>query len=936
MKWKKPVLFISLTIILAVIVVLLTAYKASPEGLMITWQIILIGVSIALGGALIGACIDRIIDMWLERKKELEKTYEFCWKPKRKLTQEDVLGHTRVIAGKESKNIYKEREVDGKLMEILKENKENVLILGPSLSGKSRLVHHTLTEIDKRVFVTKPSKKDPDLEEFRMPFFPIHTLNGKITENILLVDDLFTYSTNYYNFDKLLEKFQKRKDIRIIATCRTGVQFEKTKKALKNKIKLDKYFPAHNRLNVEEISEEEAREITSEAGIEWDKVEFDGTIGSIFLAFDEMRDKIREDCRIEEHIILKSIKGAYLAGLRLGENMFPIEWVKNIVEKKFELILRQYEWDHQKLVHLEELELIRLEEEKEIKSVYRYLFIEEKYLKKVIGKKDIPLEREEPKEKEEEDEEEEEKEKFSVSELEEYYNYFDVREDLEELQKRVQSKNGVDLGKHIKSFQELLKKKESIDVEIGWKKYNEEIRKLKPILSDEIRPALRGDYKEFLKLLDRFRARALIESRLKLARYFARYKKLLAIFLSHEGYAELINHRKKILEEAKNMDKKINEKLHLLRISTDSGPYNQNIMPIAYIDLNPMNKVFNSETGCDFLGDFHEDFTGKVKVGQTQKYLVEDKDEEITKLIYGDNVGRDVYIFKNLSFENDVPKISAGMVKFRYVVKTTEVLFFKTFEEKYAGSFINAMQERNLNPFLTGLGRASAIAVDTVVIFAIEREEHKEGEKHKDYYAFVNKRSVGVRTYPEFYHVFPSSHFGPDLDDDNKEQFDCYLNFEREYLEEFFNYDGFDDSISCLREEHAERLDEIKHSENVDHFYTGIFFDIINFHPAICTVLIIHDPNWILNHATKKLERKLKITVNEDPDRFALNFESKDHLTIPLIKDGQKRSKEAILQSLKELNDKIFSLGQLMPPDGFGTFNLGLEKFYEIMNDREV
>ncbi|MBD3189150.1 MAG: AAA family ATPase [Candidatus Heimdallarchaeota archaeon] len=896
----------------------------------------------------------KIKELLEEKHKNI---YEFIWRPIGNITQEDFLGKTRWNLGKEYKDFYEERVWDSKLREMLTETKGNILIHGPPCTGKTRLVHYTLKNLGRPVIVTKPNENHSEAKDVEIPSLPDRLSMENKIEKILLLDNISALGKENNTYKNFLIKFHDNKDgIRIIATCRSGIEWDNIRNKLirDHGLNIDNYFDYDKRLNMmKENDKHWAKNVLNRANSacgmtrSWDDVIYTGALGSIFIPVEVLKRRIlsimydsdsltqREEFYKSKIVTLRSIKLAYLLGLMLGENRFEIDWVKRIAEKKFEFHRSEANWEDI-LRHLENLEL--MEQKGEENGEYKWLSIEEIYLKKIIGYRyanAIIMDRDENGQPIEE--------KFSANQLQRYYNrYFSVGRDFNDFRDRVHKEIGE------KKFQEFFQKVwdaktkkiidefERKDLEEGEERFKELMKDLKEVENVLIKNSVLQIYsEEFNELISWLIARALVRSKLNLERYYERYNELLANFLDIDGYAEFITQRETMLEKVPQME--------LLKIYPDEGPNLMNTMPIAYIDLTTKNLPFNVETGRMFLNKLDWNFTGKVEAEQGQNYLVEDPEEEITRLIYSDKPGRDVYIFKELFFENDLPKIAAGVVKFRNVVRTTEVIFFHTFEsEDYgASSFIEEWENHGINPFLSGLGRASPIAVDTVVIFAVERKPNIE------YFAFVNKRSVGVRTYPEFFHVFPTSHFGPDLkcddsDDakaklDIEEQFDCYLNFEREYMEEFFNYYGERDSIEAFRNgpKRKERLNEIDSSrKEVDHYYTGICFDIINFHLAICSVLIIHDPNWIKSHATEKLKRDLDLEAEKNGDSFVLNFETKDYHIIQLTENRKTLDRDDILQKLEDLNPDLHSLGQLMPPDGFGAFCLGYKKFCEIMRKR--
>jgi len=112
-------------------------------------------------------------------------------------------------------------------------------------------------------------------------------------KNVLVFDDLnkFVDKVNLYEVIKQFKDMSKR--FVVVATCRSGKEFEEAEK------KFSDVLRDFERVELRDVSEEEAREVANETGIEFKS--FDGTIGSLFLGLNAMQIRFEEEpeeCRI--------------------------------------------------------------------------------------------------------------------------------------------------------------------------------------------------------------------------------------------------------------------------------------------------------------------------------------------------------------------------------------------------------------------------------------------------------------------------------------------------------------------------------------------------------------------------------------------------------------------------------------------------------------
>lgn len=146
------------------------------------------------------------------------------------------------------------------------------------------------------------------------------------------------------------------------------------------------------------------------------------------------------------------------------------------------------------------------------------------------------------------------------------------------------------------------------------------------------------------------------------------------------------------------------------------------------------------------------------------------------------------------------------------------------------------------NPLESALGRSVAVSISTPIIFA-------EGDTYK---VLLRERSQKVAIYKNLLHVLPSFMFQPQLHF-YEEEYSIRHNIYREYLEEVIGredlerptggeyYDFFyaDPNLAYLR--------ELEQQGGAKLYFTGIGINLLSLRPEICTLLLITDPDWIVN-----------------------------------------------------------------------------------------
>ncbi|MCD6451897.1 MAG: tetratricopeptide repeat protein [Acidobacteria bacterium] len=302
-----------------------------------------------------------------EKKDKLKKYYKVVWKKGSELKPEEILEQRGNKERYGFNEYYHKRECD----ELIKDkiiNNQNVLITGNPLAGKTRSIYQALLEL-KSHKVLIPEVGDIKPEDFLIP-----PLRGK---GVLFLDDLNKF-VGKQNFEYLISEFLKRK-IPIIATCRSGPEYEQIWKKLEEKLSLTFGDP----IEIPKVSREEGEKIAKETGKDELPESFDGTIGSIFLPLVVMSNRFKS-LQPEERGILLSLKRLHLAGIYRERDIYSTERVKLVCQKKDGIEGKPYQWQEW-FKNLEKNGFIELMGDEECR-------VEEAYLERVVEEKIDPVE----------------------------------------------------------------------------------------------------------------------------------------------------------------------------------------------------------------------------------------------------------------------------------------------------------------------------------------------------------------------------------------------------------------------------------------------------------------------------------------------------------------------------------------------------------------
>jgi len=292
-------------------------------------QKFIIGLSIPILFTILLTTIIAILRCFFSRREYVKKYFSIVWKKARKLKPSDFLGI------RPYKEYYLKRDEDIEIEEALR-NRQNVLIIGRPLSGKTRAAYEVTKKLKWRRDILVAIPQDIELKNFRIPK---HFTFWR--KRILFIDD-FQIFVERNNFEHLIRQALE-KNITIVATCRSGEELKKTEGKMAGvNLYLDMVF-GENMIEMGTMDPEEGEKVADEVGIDWKTVAFNGTVGSIFMKLPEMKDRFQNKCSPQEKTVLRAMKDMYECGIFRADMIFPVEWIRTTVEKEG-IRKAEYEW----------------------------------------------------------------------------------------------------------------------------------------------------------------------------------------------------------------------------------------------------------------------------------------------------------------------------------------------------------------------------------------------------------------------------------------------------------------------------------------------------------------------------------------------------------------------------------------------------------------
>jgi superkiller protein 3 len=249
---------------------------------------IIFAIILAFTFAVLFWILSLFVDYSVKGKKAKKKFIEF-YKKYDEITPIDF----RIA---EYRDYYYKREESKVVSDALKERK-NVLIIGRPKSGKTRTAYESIKEIND-FKVVKLWEKLIEIDEI-----PNKIFKGKI---VVFIDDLNKFVKNLDLYELIKKLKDNSKEFSVLATCRTGIEYDLIEKEFKDIILEFKL------IELKDINDNEVEVILESEDL--DSREFDGTIGSLFLRSKDMKiryNMLPDECKF----LFSTLKFLHDAGI---------------------------------------------------------------------------------------------------------------------------------------------------------------------------------------------------------------------------------------------------------------------------------------------------------------------------------------------------------------------------------------------------------------------------------------------------------------------------------------------------------------------------------------------------------------------------------------------------------------------------------------------
>lgn len=294
-------------------------YPSADGGLDWTMILTVIGIVVAV--------VIPILLYWLQGRRENRRFRHIFrggrWIKSTTLSYREFRG-----ARPESVYLHLDRS-ESLILERIRQRK-SIVILGPPLRGKTRIMVESLRQLDD-ASVLIPYASD-HLHEIIVPRLPI-----KPSKHLIVVlDDLQLFFSPGKDLSKLLRMIEE-KGWQIVATCRTEGEWKTVQRI---------WGVGWNILEpiiLPEADSEVAGRVAALNGVDVPK-HFDGrNIGTVFVNLDEMRLRYATIISNTQRLILIAIKKLLLAGIYNEQGQIPVDSVKVLMEM-LPLHLTETEW----------------------------------------------------------------------------------------------------------------------------------------------------------------------------------------------------------------------------------------------------------------------------------------------------------------------------------------------------------------------------------------------------------------------------------------------------------------------------------------------------------------------------------------------------------------------------------------------------------------
>jgi hypothetical protein len=320
-----------------------------------------------------------VLDKLLAKEKAQNKYFELKGKSSNDIEPVDILGGRAKKERGYVEEYYPRPKIEEKIIKRIEAN-DNLLIIGPPLSGKTRVLYEALKKLKKSRNVLTLKLIDIDLNDFSVPI-PITFFKDRI----LVIDDLDKYVSKpnfVYVLNNIYSRNLKNGSFLIAATCRSGPELE----IVKGNDDLRFFDTFGDPIKIPKLDDQEGEKIAKEYGLEFTK-DFDGNIGTLFMSLDEMKERfIRLD--ETEKGILRALKRLYYAGISEGREVFSLRRVVRVCKEIRKIDLTPDQWETHLRAITENAFIERGQETIRGEEAYFYNVIED-YFSNLVNLRDM-------------------------------------------------------------------------------------------------------------------------------------------------------------------------------------------------------------------------------------------------------------------------------------------------------------------------------------------------------------------------------------------------------------------------------------------------------------------------------------------------------------------------------------------------------------------
>jgi len=241
-----------------------------------------------------------------------------CYKRTKDVTPDDFL------ITKFNENYLRRKSDD--LMEQELDESKYVLLKGIPMIGKTRAVYEMVKRLSKYYLIKIPITGEvkinfKDAGKIRLPL-------GK-KRIVMVFDDLDKYVTkkDLIDFDAVISRLkEKSKDLKVIATCRSGDEYKRFRSAAEEL----RFCDDLELVEAERLTGEQAERLGRLVGKDVSRIKHDNTPGAIVIDLEKMKKKYLEGRETGYHLVLHSLRLLKDGNIFWAEEDFVKETAKRV------------------------------------------------------------------------------------------------------------------------------------------------------------------------------------------------------------------------------------------------------------------------------------------------------------------------------------------------------------------------------------------------------------------------------------------------------------------------------------------------------------------------------------------------------------------------------------------------------------------------------